>query len=251
MADINYRVENFAFLDEHEKHFFWFEARRKLILHCLNMYFPKFNSLLEIGCGTGFMLSGIVKAYPLADLYGSDVFIDDLKYAAAKFERLTGPKPRLMRLDARNIPYKNEFDVIVACDVLEHISEDVLAMKNFYAAVKPGGGLIITVPQHRRLWSAADEAAGHVRRYEAVELRDKIEAAGWHVVYSGSFVSLLLPVLGLSRLMAKDKNPQEKELAVSPGVNRLLYGIMVTEFFLIKLGVKFPCGGSRLLVAKK
>ncbi|MDR0549059.1 MAG: class I SAM-dependent methyltransferase [Deltaproteobacteria bacterium] len=247
---INYNPENFAFFAELENNYFWFEARKKLLLHCLKKYFSGFGSLLEVGCGTGYLLSSVAKAFPQADLYASDVFIEALNFTAKKFQG-RAKSPILMRLDARDIPYREEFDAIVALDVLEHIEEDSLVIKNFFAATKKGGGLIVTVPQHQRLWGKADEDAGHVRRYEISDLREKIKAAGYSVIFSGSFVSLLLPAIFLSRRRGGKNNPQFKELGISSGLNRLLSGIMTLEYHLIKLGLRFPWGGSRLLVAKK
>jgi SAM-dependent methyltransferase len=57
----------------------------------------------------------------------------------------------LFQMDARKIPFESEFDVIGAFDVLEHIEEDEKALAQIFHAVLPGGGLILTVPQHRFL----------------------------------------------------------------------------------------------------
>ena len=58
-----------------------------------------------------------------------------------------------------------------------------------YRACHHGGGIILTVPQHRWLWSGTDEVAHHMRRYETSELRRKVEAAGFSQVYSTSFLT--------------------------------------------------------------
>jgi len=50
------------------------------------------------------------------------------------------------------------------------------------------------------LWSQPDEYACHVRRYEAQELHDKVEQAGFWVERETSFVSVLLPLMFMSRL---------------------------------------------------
>ncbi len=76
----------------------------------------------------------------------------------------------MLQFDACAIPYKAEFDVIGAFDVIEHIEEDTAALTQMYQALKPGGGLLITVPQHRFLWSAVDEMSYHKRRYHRNEL---------------------------------------------------------------------------------
>ena len=70
-------------------------------------------------------------------------------------------------MDARNIPFRDEFDVIGAFDVLEHIDEDVAVIDEVRKALRPGGGFLMSVPQHPALWSQQDERAFHVRRYTA------------------------------------------------------------------------------------
>jgi hypothetical protein len=93
----------------------------------------------------------------------------------------------------------NPDNFIGAFDVLEHIQEDELVLRNIHGALAAGGGLMITVPQHRRLWSHVDEISHHVRRYTADELRSKVESAGFRVVFSGSYTFSLLPFMFASR----------------------------------------------------
>ena len=90
-------------------------------------------------------------------------------------------------MDARRIPFEREFDVVGAFDVLEHIVEDEDVLGQMFKATRPGGGLLVTVPQHPFLWSASDEHAMHQRRYSRAELRRKVER-----LVSRSSESLLL-----------------------------------------------------------
>lgn len=238
----------FAQLAPLEEANFWFRSRNLLIVWALKKYFPGLQSLLEVGCGTGYVLSGIASAFPTVELVGSEVFVAGLSFAA---ERL--PDAHLIQMDARHIPYVNEFDVATAFDVLEHIEEDQAALDNLYCAIRPGGGLLVTVPQHQWLWSSSDSYACHVRRYDAIELHTKIISAGFTVLHSTSFVSLLLPLMMLSRRRGQGNkilDPMD-ELRVNPLMNSILEGILSVERMMIRMGVKFPMGGSRLIVAKK
>ncbi len=156
-------------------------------------------------------------------------------------------------MDARRIPYVDEFDVIGAFDVLEHIPEDEAVLVQLRSALKPGGGLLITVPQHPRLWSSADVYACHVRRYTASEIRCKVENAGFEIVRSTSFVSLLLPAMLASRRRGRDRgdfDPRD-EFRIGRTANRALEEILRIERWLIRTGVSFPVGGSRLIVARR
>jgi SAM-dependent methyltransferase len=147
---------------------------------------------------------------------------------------------------------KECFDVIGAFDVIEHIKEDEKVLANLARAIVPGGALLITVPQHRWLWSATDDYACHVRRYTRDELILKVVRAGMEVEYVSSFVSLLLPLMWLSRLRAKKEvvDPMS-EFKIPSWLNAGLEGVMNFERLLLRIGVRFPVGGSLLLVARK
>jgi hypothetical protein len=121
-----------------------------------------------------------------------------------------------------------------------------------YRAVRPGGGILVTVPQHPSLWSHADELACHQRRYTAKELAGKVGSAGFEVVRSTSFVSFLLPLMAVSRLKERySKLKSEAELDLPGALNSVLEAVMTTETACIRAGVNFPAGGSRLVVARK
>lgn len=244
-----FRPEYFSQLAELEAGSFWFRERNRLIIWALRRYFPVMRHYLEIGCGTGYVLSGVAQAYPEAALTGSEVFSAGLSYAAKRVERAI-----LLQMDARNIPYTDEFDVIGAFDVLEHIEEDGRVLAKMLRALRPGGGIALTVPQHPWLWSPQDDRACHVRRYRVGELRDKVIRAGFQVVLETSFVSLLLPAMIASRKLHRKAPSNEEalaELRLPRLINSLFEGIMNAERQLIRAGIHFPVGGSMLLVAKK
>lgn len=244
-----YRPEYFEALAELESRNFWFRARNREIVGLLRKHFPGLKNFLEIGCGTGFVLCGVMSAFPVARLTGTELFCAGLGYASRRV-----PGAEFLQVDARHIPYEAEFDVVGAFDVLEHILEDEAVMSQMYQAVKPGGGIVVTVPQHQWLWSRQDELAGHVRRYDAMELRDKIARAGFRVAEVRSFVSLLLPVLWVARRIDDAVGGVRDPLAeVRLGrlVDTLFGALMTLECALRKLGVVFPGGGSLLLVGHK
>jgi SAM-dependent methyltransferase len=248
LAGGGFKPRYFADLAALEAGNFWFRARNALILWALRKYFPDLRSFMEIGCGTGYVLSGIAAAFPAAALSGSEVFSAGLAFAAA---RVNGAA--FMQMDGRRIPFEGEFDVIGAFDVIEHIREDEAVLASMYRALRPGGGLILTVPQHPRLWSGADEYACHERRYTAREIHDKVRGAGFRIVRSTSFVTLLLPAMLASRLrgqQGREFDPVD-EFRIPPLANRVLEGVMGVERAMIRLGLSLPVGGSRLVVAQR
>ena len=228
---------------------FWFRARGKLIVWALKKYAPSMHSFLDVGCGTGFILSQVAAAFPQANLLGSEMFSTGLKFATS---RLVGVE--FVQMDARHIPYIDEFGAIGAFDVIEHIEEDTDVLQQMYRALKPGGIMLLTVPQHQWLWSQVDEYSCHVRRYDAAELHRKVEGAGFVILRSTSFISLLLPAMMISRGAKKHQRGDESEtaeLAIPKVVNVLFGFVMWLEAYLVKVGVSFPLGASRLLVARK
>jgi len=244
-----FKPEYFAQLEQLEAGNFWFRNRSKLVVWALNRWFPAAESILEIGCGTGYVLKCIAEGGPRASLSGSEVFVAGLAFARTRV-----PSARIVQMDARRIPYEQEFSVIGACDVLEHIAEDETVLRQMNRALRPGGGIIVTVPQHKWLWSPIDEQACHTRRYSACELHRKLLAAGFEILLSTSFMTLLLPLMLASRLWirgAPDCDPIH-ELRVPAFTNRLFEAILGIELLLIeRLGLRLPIGGSRLVVARK
>ena len=244
-----FKTAYFAELAPLEAEYFWFRARNRLIVWSLGKYAQGLQSFLEIGCGTGYVLSGIASAFPGVRCHGSEIFTAGLAFAAAR-----QPTSDFMQMDARHIPFVDEFDAIGAFDVLEHIEADVQVLQQMYAALKPGGIMLVTVPQHTWLWSPVDEYACHVRRYSAPELHEKVAGAGFEILRSTSFVSSLLPALWVSRFVKKG-SPEDfdamAELRISPWMNSLFFKLLSAELWLISRGLSFPAGGSRLLVARK
>lgn len=244
-----FKPEYFEPLIQLEASSFWFQVRNEIILHALGSYKPDATSFLEIGCGTGYVLSGIAQARPQMSLSGSELYLAALPYARARL-----PDATCMQMDARRIPFSEEFDALGAFDVLEHIEEDVLVLTELHRACKPGGVLILTVPQHPWLWCFQDEHACHVRRYSRREIESKVTSAGWEIRRSTSFVTLLLPLMAFSRFFQRVKrttpNP-EAEFQISALTNRLMCGVMRMEHKGIKAGLNYRWGGSRLIVAEK
>lgn len=247
IKNTHFNPETFHLLATLESGNFWFTARNKLINMSINKFFPNANNLLEIGCGTGFVLSNIKTNFPKLSIYGSDIYVTSLMYAQNRL----GSESKLFQMDATNIPFINQFDLIGAFDVLEHITEDTLVLQQIYLALKDNGMVILTVPQHPWLWSNADTEACHVRRYKINELQNKLQNAGFKIKMSSSFVFFIFPLMIFARLLNKRENNIKKELSLNKILNFMFKQILNLEILLIKFGLKFPIGGSRFIVAMK
>lgn len=235
-------------LYEIEEGHFWFRGRNRVIVWAIEKFFPSAASFLEIGCGTGYVLKGIETAFPHIKLAGSEYHEEGLQYAAKRVSRA-----ELFRMDALNIPFRESYDVIGLFDVLEHIEDDRAVLAQVYNAVRPGGGVLITVPQHRFMWSAEDEWAGHARRYERAEIVDKVRQAGFTVRMLTSFASLVFPAMLASRLVSrlKRKFDYRNTFRVAEPLNTIFDKALSLELALIRRGARFPFGGSLILAAGK
>ncbi len=248
-AEEGYDPTHFSVLAELESRNFWFRARNRLIIWALGRFFPGARRFLEVGCGTGFVLSGVAAAFPALQIAGSEVAAEGLEFAARRV-----PAARLVQMDARRIPFREEFDVAGAFDVIEHIEDDRAVLRALREALVPGGGLLLTVPQHPFLWSEYDVHARHVRRYRAADLRAKLAEAGFEIVKMTSFVTLLLPLMTASRLSQQKSRAGYDplaELRIAPALNWVLEKTLDFERLLIRTGIPFPAGGSLLVAARK
>ena len=248
-APTGYDASFFPLLADLEERSFWFRARTRLIAWAARTYFPSSRRFLEVGAGTGCVLAGLADAFPTMELHASDPFSEGLEFARSRVARAT-----FLRMDATSIPFAEEFDLIGAFDVLEHIVEDEIVLGQFHRALVRGGGLLLTVPQHRLLWSRQDDVAGHERRYSAAEIRTKVERAGFQVRRMTSFVSLLLPAMLASRFWKGSKrgsSTRSTSFGMPGSLNSLLEWVMDCERAVIRTGISLPAGGSLLLAGEK
>lgn len=241
-----------AFFDELaavEEGSFWFRSRNRLVVWALDRFFPHATALLEVGCGNGFVLQGLRAARPDLTLTGAELFAEGLMIARSRL-----PGIALLQFDARQMPFDAEFDVIGAFDVLEHIDEDDEVLRQLRQAVQPGGGILLTVPQHPWLWSSADDYAHHKRRYTRDVLVRKVADAGFEVVHVTSFIVALLPLLVASRLRRRRLDASfdpTAELQLGCVADRALECITSAELMLTKRGLRWPVGGSLVLVGRR
>jgi SAM-dependent methyltransferase len=240
---------SFATLAKIEATHFWFVTRNELIVGLANRFFPNARRYLEIGCGNGAVLRALAQSRRWERLVGSDLHPTGLAYARARLPR----EIEFVQMDATKIPAANAFDLIGAFDVVEHIADDEAVLRGLRQASAIRGGTIIAVPQHPWLWSRADEIGHHQRRYRRGELETKLRRNGFEILFSSSFTALLLPLMAASRLkayVAPSDGDIEREFALSPAVNAMFTAILRAEVGLTLAGLRWPAGGSRVVVAR-
>jgi SAM-dependent methyltransferase len=243
-----YDPELFAEIAKLEDASFWFSERDRLILWALRRYAAGMRDFLEVGCGTGHVLAAVDGAFATARCVGVEPFDAALEIAR---ERTGGVE--LRRGTAASLGGDPAFDAIGCFDVLEHISDDQAALDAMAKALRPGGVLLLTVPQHPWLWSDADERAEHVRRYRRLQLIERVRNADLDVLLCSSFITTLLPLLAVSRVVRRFRPPEDplRELRMAAWIQSLLRPAVALDRLAIRAGVSLPAGGSLLLVARR
>ncbi len=243
-----YDPELFAQIAVLEDASFWFAERNRLILWALRRYAAEPKAYLEVGCGTGYVLAAVRSAFPATRCVGVEPF-----EAALEIARRRVADSELRRGDAAGLEEESAFDVVGSFDVLEHIADDARALEAMARALRPGGVLVVTVPQHRWLWSDADERGGHVRRYRRDELIERVHAANLEMIRCTSFVPTLLPVLSANRWLGRQRPPSDplSELRMAPWMQSALRPALALDRLAIRAGLNLPAGGSLLLVARR
>lgn len=237
---------------EVEQDHFWFRERNRLIIATCESVSGTLagRRILEVGCGTGFVLEGLEKAGGI--VCGVDSSLVGLRYAR---RRVSGP---LIRCDAGDLPFDREFDLAFLCDVIEHSSDDAAVLRAAAQALKPGGLVVITVPAHAWLWSPLDVASGHKRRYSRAGLAAVMRQANFDVLRTRYFGGLLVPIQLAhrwtlrrfdARTAASSKVLLHAALRVPPkSVNRLLRVLMRAD---LALGDRrWPFGSSLIAVGR-
>ena len=235
----------------YEREYWWHVARRCLVRRTIDR-FTRFSPdeirYLDLGCGTGILLDEFAPTI-------KHVFALDYSSTALRLTRTRVNLP-MLQADARCLPYPDDtFGLITCLDIIEHIREDMDALREAYRVCKPGGWLILSVPALDFLWSEHDEAVYHLRRYSLPSLKAKAQHVGFEVVH-GTYATaaMLLPVF-LIRLMSsftkKTVTPEGHDFPIPPAwINRALIGIHALET-AISLRVPLPFGMGIVCLLRK
>lgn len=159
------------------------------------------EKVLEIGCGRGFYVRTLKSVWPKLEVTGIDL---NPEYLDKAREFMGDLRVELRVADATKLPFKDKtFDRIIASEILEHIEDDEKAISEMYRVLKPGGIIMITVPNKNypfcwdpvnwilervfkkhlpsNIWWISGIWAAHVRLYNEREIREKMGKAGFKI----------------------------------------------------------------------
>lgn len=260
----SYDPHYFEPLYQIEERHFWFRSRNKVIGELVKQLVSEYDSnyaVLEVGCGTGYVLQELNAICQHGSVIGTDLFVEGLEYARRRSDAL------LVQSDLNQSPFGIRFDLIGLFDVIEHIPDDIAVLETLHNMLSDDqrSRLFITVPAHPTLWSYFDVASHHCRRYTVEELQGKLQDSGYEVEYISEYQMCIYPLVWLGRRLSaffsqfsKDYDSSEKsdrlaknELKILPLVNELLAIVLGFEAILIRKRLKLPVGTSLLAIARK
>lgn len=252
-----YNPEYYAPLWAAEDRHFWFRSRNSVLEQIVAAEvstLPPGYRVLEVGCGTGYVLRMLQRVCAGGLVIGVDLLHEGLMLA----RRRSGA--RLVQGRIESPPFKEHFDLVGIFDTLEHVADDAAALHHLRALVKPGGALLVTVPAYQVLWSDFDVEAQHCRRYEPKMLNERLRAAGFTVEYLTPFMATLYPLARVGRLVSdlwrRQSSPAAassavlEQLKIRPGVNGLLSFALSQEARLVSRRRQLPMGTSLLALAR-
>jgi SAM-dependent methyltransferase len=258
-----FEPEDITALASFEARHYWHLARRKVILDALPRVGPDARHL-DIGCGPGTTTTFFNAQHHTVDY--ADVHPEGLKLAAALATEELGSdaasRRRFLQLDICADPLPPGYAGVLLLDVIEHLPDDVAALRNVRAGLNAGDHLIVTVPAFPRLWSRFDEIARHKRRYTLGTARSALEAAGFDVEHATYFFAPLFIAASVvhfgrdlrnklpARWRAHDEGLEGlMETRTSPLLTKMLVWILGIERPIVRRW-RLPFGTSVLCVAR-
>jgi SAM-dependent methyltransferase len=158
-----------------------FEPLKQYMFLLLDELIDKYDMkppFLDAGCGRGDVSAFLAKK----GWRGSAVDFSDETLEITRAEMSKYPDVSVRRTDLAHFAADEKFNTAIIWDVLEHAPDDGKILKSLGAALSDGGYLCLSVPYNPKEWRWDDHFYGHLRRYDAVDLADKLRASGFKVV---------------------------------------------------------------------
>ena len=233
---------------ELEDRHWWFVGRRQILQHVLHTALGGATALrvLDFGCGTGGWLCCL-------DPYGT-VSAVDADLDAVRFTQARGRDDVQQVAPGERLPFADgTFGLLSALDVLEHIEDDLEAVRELRRVARPGALLLVTVPAFAFLWGDQDEISQHFRRYTPRRLQALLEEGGFAVEHVSCFNSVLFPVVAAvrtGRRLVRRPRADRTDFDIGPTwANAVLTRVLGSEAGVVSRR-RVPLGVSVLALAR-
>jgi SAM-dependent methyltransferase len=230
-----------------EDRHWWYRGRRKVLERVIEqLRLPARARILDAGCGSGRNMIELARHGTVTGIELSETSVSLAR------ERGVG---EVIEGSVLEMPFAaDSFELAASLDVIEHLEDDLAALRELRRVVAPGGSLLITVPAYQWLWSGHDEINHHFRRYTRHSLLHVAQQAGWEPVRTTYFNSLLLPIAIALRVLDRFSSKTTEsslDLWVPPrALNWLLERPLSLEAALIARRTRIPAGLSLLVVLR-
>lgn len=258
--ETEYKESGFATLWAMQERHFWYRGRHRFLLAALDRFQPRGGPLpagVDLGGGVGGWLRYLTDRR--ADRYAQLALADSSETALRMAGSVLPANVARYQIDLMHLGWEEQWDCAFLLDVIEHLPDDVQAMRQAAQALRPGGYLFVTTPALKQFWSYNDEVARHLRRYSRQDYAHLARAAGLELCDARYFMFLLSPLYWLARKGRRVEGMSEAQKAAlsdqshqvpSAPVNGVLSAIFALE---TPLGhsLRFPWGTSILGVFRK
>lgn len=164
---------------------------------------PSRPAFLDLGCSSGLMTADIAHMWPEADILGLDAEAEGLGIAHAAL-----PEVPFIHASGTDIPLADAtVDAVVAINVLEHIPDDVAALREVHRVLRPGGRAVMVIPYNPALYDYFDAHLHHERRYERGEMAAKGRQVGLVPATYACLGSVLYPAFWATKKLHRWRHP--------------------------------------------
>jgi ubiquinone/menaquinone biosynthesis C-methylase UbiE len=226
----------------------WYKARRAWLASLIGEQLGPGATVCDVGTGTGETLETL-RVLGADVRVGTELDANALRVAQERF-----PDLRLVQSFAEQLPLGDAvLDCLTSMDVIEHLDDDVVALREYRRVLRPGAIAVITVPAYQQLWSEFDVKSGHRRRYTRKSLRQALVASGFEVEHvSHLFSFLALPALIVRKTpLGRLVGDSDEVAATGRALNGIL-GFLATVERRLALGLRrsVPVGLSVIAIAR-
>lgn len=230
-----------------EQDHWWYVGRRKLFARLIaTLGVASDEPVLDIGTSSGTNLR-MLRDIGFSDVVGLDFSEQAIRFCAEK------GLGAVQQGDITSMPFPDQtFSLVLATDIIEHVDDDALALKEVARVLRPGRSALITVPAFPVLWGFQDDVSGHKRRYRMKALLSRIRDAGLEPRQQFHFNYLLFGPIWLARQIMKVwRHSYRSESEVNtPFVNRILTSVFDLDISMAPR-LAPPFGVSILVIAHK
>lgn len=222
----------------------WWRAREKLIVRAIEDLSRgrRIGAILDVGCGDGLFFEELSR---FGDVQGVEMDPTGVTPGGVWFPRI-----QVRPFDESFQPGKR-FALVLMLDVLEHFEEPVRALRRAVELLEEGGGVLITVPAFRALWTSHDVLNRHYTRYTRPMLENVARLAGARLDWSRYVFRWMTPLKLAASWKEKllPERPRPPRIP-PPWANSALYGLCRVEDRLLGR-LPIPFGSSLFALARR